>query len=92
MNDEIIKVTDLHKSFGNGPARTEVLKGISFTVNRGEFVSIMGPSGCGKSTLLYLIGGLDKPQSGSVALFGRDISELPDAKQSAFRRRETCQD
>ena len=71
-----ITIKDLNKSFVNGRETANVLKNINLDVEKGEFVSIMGPSGCGKSTLLYLLGGLDKPTSGSVSLYGTDLSTM----------------
>lgn len=71
-----ITIKDLNKSFVNGRETAHVLKNINLNVEKGEFVSIMGPSGCGKSTLLYLLGGLDKPTSGSVSLYGKDLSQM----------------
>lgn len=71
-----ITIKDLNKSFVNGRETANVLKNINLNVEEGEFVSIMGPSGCGKSTLLYLLGGLDKPTSGSVSLYGTDLSTM----------------
>ncbi len=71
-----ITIKDLNKSFVNGRETANILKNINLNVEKGEFVSIMGPSGCGKSTLLYLLGGLDKPTSGSVSLYGTDLSTM----------------
>jgi len=88
MNDSIIHVENLSKSFGTGTSRADVLCSISLDVQEGEFVSIMGPSGCGKSTLLYLIGGLDVPDSGLVRLCGYNMAELSDAGKSQMRRRD----
>lgn len=85
---EIIKVENVHKSFGTGESRAVVLVGANLTIERGEFASLMGVSGSGKSTLLYLIGGLDKPDSGSIFLAGRDISQLGDKEFSAIRRKQ----
>jgi putative ABC transport system ATP-binding protein len=76
------------KDFGLDQAVTQVLKGVTLRVMRGEFVSIMGPSGSGKSTLLYILGGLDTPTGGSVHLNGTDISHLPDDQMSKLRRRQ----
>lgn len=83
--NEIIEVEGLKKVFGNGDSATQVLKGLSFSVEEGQFVSIMGPSGCGKSTLLYLLGGLDKATEGKISLMGNDISKMNDRKLSALR-------
>lgn len=83
-----IEVFDLNKSFKVGKEKIEVLKDINFSVEKGEFLSIMGPSGCGKSTLLYLLGGLDKPTSGVVNINGRDLSSLSEKQKSIMKRRE----
>lgn len=83
----IIEITNLHKTFMLGELAVEVLKGIDLTISRGEFVTIMGPSGSGKSTLLYLMGGLDKPTSGSINIQGKDLSIMTDKEESIMRRR-----
>ena len=85
---DAIRVTNLKKSFKVGKESVEVLKNISFTVEKGEFVSIMGPSGGGKSTLLYLLGGLDDITSGTVKIFGKDISKMKDPEKSRLRCRD----
>jgi putative ABC transport system ATP-binding protein len=64
------------------------LRGVSFAVEQGEFVSIVGPSGSGKSTLLHLLGALDRPSAGSLRFFGRDIDQMQDADLAALRNRE----
>jgi len=79
----MIQVLNLKKSFGN--PSTEVLKGISFTIDSGSFVSITGRSGSGKSTLLYLISTLDTPSSGKVILDNVDISTMSDDQLHRFR-------
>ncbi len=84
----IIETTKLYKTFKLGSLDVEVLKDINLTIDTGEFVSIMGPSGSGKSTLLYLIGGLDKPTSGSVKIKGSELSDMKDKDQSIMRRRD----
>lgn len=63
---EILRIEDLRKVYGEGENRVHALDGVSFSVNRGEFLSIVGSSGSGKSTLLHLIGGVDRPTSGKV--------------------------
>ena len=88
MSNELIRVIDLNKTYDNEACKTEVLHGLSFSVNEGEFVSIMGPSGCGKSTLLYLLGGLEKPTAGQVLFGGRELYALSDKEQSRLRCRE----
>ena len=82
-----IEGQNIVKQYRVGTVDTPVLRNISLTIARGEFVSIMGPSGSGKSTLLYILSGLDTPTKGRVLLNGRDISGLEDAKKSIMRRR-----
>ena len=82
----IIDVKNLNKSFKIGKTENHVLKDINFKVEKGEFLSIMGPSGGGKSTLLYLLGGLDKPTSGSVSIDNIDISTIKEKQMSKLRR------
>ncbi len=84
--EQIIRVEEIHKSFGEGDSLVKVLKGISFNVEKGEFISIMGASGCGKSTLLYLLGALDTPDQGKVFIHDRDINQLKDGEKSRVRR------
>ena len=67
----MLKVDALHKGFGSGSNRLEVLKGIDMEIEQGELVALMGPSGCGKSTLLNIIGGLLDADSGSIKLNGK---------------------
>jgi putative ABC transport system ATP-binding protein len=85
---EVIVVKNLYKTFQMGAVAVEVLKNISLNVKQGEFVSIMGPSGSGKSTLLYLMGGLDKPTSGSIKVNGKELAKMKDKEESILRRRE----
>ena len=70
---EILKVENLTKVYGKGETKVTALDNVSFTVNKGEFVAIVGASGSGKSTLLHLIGGVDRPTSGTVYIDGKDI-------------------
>ncbi len=86
--DSIIETYELYKSYRMGCNEIEVLKDINMKINKGEFVSIMGSSGSGKSTLLYLLGGLDKPSSGSIKINGKGLSTMDDKKLSTMRRRE----
>lgn len=85
--EKIIEVENLNKTYMLGNVHVEILQEINFTINRGEFITIMGPSGSGKSTLLYLLGGLDKPTSGKILINNKDISALSDEEQSTLRRR-----
>lgn len=83
----VIQTNNLRKNFRLGALQVEVLKNINLKILQGEFVSIMGPSGSGKSTLLYLLGGLDKPTSGSILIKNRELSVMKDGEESIMRRR-----
>ncbi|OGO11267.1 MAG: ABC transporter ATP-binding protein [Chloroflexi bacterium RBG_13_66_10] len=83
----VIQARQLTKVYGDGPTQVTALDHVDLSVNPGEFVAVMGPSGCGKSTLLHLLGGLDRPTEGSVAIDGRDLSDLSDAELTEVRRR-----
>lgn len=74
----MIEVKNITKTYGSGDTAFQALKGVSFTINDGEFVAIMGPSGSGKSTLMHILGCLDTPTSGTYHLDGRDVSTLDD--------------
>jgi putative ABC transport system ATP-binding protein len=83
---DVLVAVGLEKTYHvSRPPRT-VLRGIDLQVKQGEFVALMGPSGCGKSTLLHVLGGLEPPDSGSVAVEEQDIYKLRDEQRSAFRR------
>jgi putative ABC transport system ATP-binding protein len=84
----ILESINLYKTFKLNTIDVEVLKDINFVINEGDFISIMGPSGSGKSTLLYLLGGLDKPTSGSIKIKGLELSTMSDKEQSVLRRRD----
>jgi putative ABC transport system ATP-binding protein len=83
----ILETENLSKTYGKDETRVEALKNASFTVNKGEFVSIVGPSGSGKTTLLNLIGALDTPTTGKVTLDGRDVFSMNEEELAVFRRR-----
>ena len=85
----ILEAHDLTKRYQFGETSTDALRGVSLTVEPGEFVALMGPSGSGKSTLLQLLGGLDQPTSGQVILEGQDISRLSDDEATELRRERT---
>lgn len=84
----LIETVDLVKTYIQGGRPLEVLKGICFTVEPGEFTAIMGPSGSGKSTLLNMIGALDRPTSGKVYINGVDLSGLNDNQAAELRNKE----
>ncbi len=81
----ILELKEVRKVYQMGSISVEALRGITFTVKQGEYVSIMGPSGCGKSTLLNLLGCLDRPTTGIYKLGGQDIAKLNDDELSAIR-------
>jgi putative ABC transport system ATP-binding protein len=83
----LLEVQNLKKTYTRGHNAVEALRGVSFSVDRGHFTSIMGPSGSGKSTLLHMLGGLDRPTSGTVKIDGQAIESFSDDELSAFRRR-----
>jgi len=85
---EILKVHNLSKVYGKGDTQIKAIDGISFSVEKGEFVAIVGPSGSGKSTLLHILGGVDTPSSGQVLVDGTDICALDQTKLAIFRRRQ----
>ena len=83
----ILETNDVSKQYQMGEVKVDALAGVDFGVEQGEFVAVMGPSGSGKSTLLHLLGGLDQPTEGEVALDGRVLSELSDNQVTITRRR-----
>jgi putative ABC transport system ATP-binding protein len=84
-NERIIQVKDVVKSFPVGDGEITILKGISFEVKTGEFVSIVGPSGNGKSTLLNMITGIDRPSDGEVIVTGRDVHRMSENQLATWR-------
>lgn len=84
---EILKVERLSKIYGDGDTAVKAVDDISFSIKKGEFVAIIGPSGSGKSTLLHLLGGVDKPSSGSVKVNDTNMYSMDDTSLAVFRRR-----
>jgi lipoprotein-releasing system ATP-binding protein len=85
MSEAVIRARGLRKTFHQGPHEVPVLLGIDLDVGKGESVAIVGASGSGKSTLLHLLGGLDAPTAGEVAIQGRDISKVREVEKSRIR-------
>ena len=88
IDNPILEVRGLLKSIHSGTHRVDILRGISFAVERGQFVAIMGPSGSGKSTLLGLLAGLDAPSAGKVILDGQEIQDLAEDDMAVLRGRK----
>lgn len=84
----ILETRNLRKIYGSGDTEVRALDGVNLSVDSGEFVAIVGTSGSGKSTLLHMLGGLDRPTSGSVIVDGKDIFSLKDEALTIFRRQK----
>ena len=84
----ILQTSNLKKIYGSGDTAVHALDGVSFSVDKGEFVAIVGTSGSGKSTLLHMLGGLDRPTSGDVEVDGQKLFSLKDDELTVFRRRK----
>jgi putative ABC transport system ATP-binding protein len=87
MTEAIIEAEDVWKRYDTGTHKVEALRGINFTVQRGEVVAVMGPSGCGKTTLLNCLSGLDVIDGGTIKIAGQDLKELTDNQRTDFRAR-----
>ena len=85
---EILRVENLTKIYGKGENEVRALDGVSFSVEKGEFVAVIGPSGSGKSTLLHILGGVDRPTSGRVLMDGKDVYAQNEEQLAIFRRRQ----
>ena len=85
---EVLQAKDLKKIYGSGNNAVHALDGVDLSVKKGEFVAIVGTSGSGKSTLLHMLGGLDRPTSGTVMVDGQDIFSLKEEALTIFRRRK----
>ncbi|MCI8320761.1 MAG: ABC transporter ATP-binding protein [Lachnospiraceae bacterium] len=88
---EVLRTEELTKEYGRGDNKVTALDHVSFSVEEGEFVTILGPSGSGKSTLLHLLGGVDVPTKGKVYIAGKSLYDMKENKRTVFRRREIGQ-
>ncbi|WP_234122657.1 ABC transporter ATP-binding protein [Clostridium hydrogenum] len=88
MSEFSIEAKNIYKSFKLKKETVDILKGVSFNVRKGEFLSIMGPSGGGKSTLLYILGGLDAPSKGRVIIDKKDVAQMKEKEKCLMRRRK----
>ena len=84
----VLETKDLRKTYGSGETEVHALAGVNMSVEKGEFVAVVGTSGSGKSTLLHMLGGLDRPTSGVVAVDGRELGSMKDEELTIFRRRK----
>src|SRR3954467_1278674 len=85
--DTIIQATGVVKTYDTGTERFQALKGVDFSVARGEMVAVMGPSGCGKTTLLNCLSGLDTVDAGAITLDGSDLAKMSDRQRTDYRAR-----
>ena len=86
-DDALVQVRDVHKFYRRGTERLDILNGLSLNIPQGDFLALMGPSGSGKTTLLNLLGGLDRPSSGSVSIGGEAIEGLSNQRLAQWRAR-----
>jgi putative ABC transport system ATP-binding protein len=87
QNGTLVRIEDVHKVYRRGSETTEILKGLDLEIPQGDFLALMGPSGSGKTTLLNLLGGLDRPTSGTVEVAGKPIHRLSDGQLTEWRAR-----
>lgn len=82
----ILEAHDVHKTYATGDSRVEALRGVTVTLDAGDFVALVGPSGCGKSTLLHICGAMDRPSAGQVIFEGQPLASLDDDRLTRLRR------
>ena len=88
MSEQILKLSDIHKSFVLGTEETQIIKGVSFSVNKGDFMIIFGPSGCGKSTILNVLLGLEPPNKGEVIFLGKSLYSFSEDDRAQLRKQQ----
>jgi len=88
--DTVVAATDITRTFGMGDSAVEALRGVTFTIEEGQFAVLYGRSGSGKTTLLNIVGGLDRPTSGALRVAGRDLAAAGDRERTALRRDEVA--
>ncbi|MFL5559880.1 MAG: ABC transporter ATP-binding protein [Gemmatimonadaceae bacterium] len=87
MSEPVLRLENVERSYHMGSEEVRAVRGVSLTIDTGDYVAIVGPSGCGKSTLLNLLGAIDRPDRGHVYLDGRDVGALGDGEATALRLR-----
>jgi len=88
VTGNVLQARDLHREYHMGEELVRAVRGVSLDIDEGEYLAIVGPSGCGKSTLLNLLGGIDRPSSGTVTIRDRRLDEMRDAELTRFRLRQ----
>ncbi|MCR4998649.1 MAG: ABC transporter ATP-binding protein [Lachnospiraceae bacterium] len=87
MSEDFLKVASVYKAYGEGDNRQEVLRGMDFSVTKGEFCVLLGPSGSGKSTLLNIIGGIDRADDGYISINGDKLRDMDEKRLTEYRRK-----
>lgn len=87
MSEDFLKVASVYKAYGEGDSRQEVLRGMDFSVTKGEFCVLLGPSGSGKSTLLNIIGGIDRADDGYISINGDKLRDMDEKRLTEYRRK-----
>ncbi|MCK4758171.1 MAG: ABC transporter ATP-binding protein [Thermoplasmata archaeon] len=85
MTEIMVEATDMHKTYKTGTVEVKALRGVDFTVNKGDMIAIMGPSGCGKTTMLNCLSGLDELTEGTVIIEGKNLAEMSDNDKTEHR-------
>ncbi|MCE9499585.1 MAG: ATP-binding cassette domain-containing protein, partial [Leptospira sp.] len=86
MQQYAVSINNLNKSYASGESELRVLKGVSVNLPPGKMITLMGPSGSGKSTLMHILSGIDRPDTGTVKIFGQDLGSMNETEITLFRR------